>query len=148
MARPNADRVPGRALEHRGRSGAGNPTVTTDPFFASTQLATLDYVSGGRAGWSVIVSERESDPEYVGPRSASPVGDRFAEAAEYIEAVRRLWDSWEDDAEIRDATTNRFVDRERLQPHRLPGPLALSQGALDHAAAAARTADRGGDDPR
>jgi alkanesulfonate monooxygenase SsuD/methylene tetrahydromethanopterin reductase-like flavin-dependent oxidoreductase (luciferase family) len=90
------------------------PTVTTDPLFASTQLATLDYVSGGRAGWSVIVSERESDAEYVGPRSASPVGDRFAEAAEYIEAVRRLWDSWEDDAEIRDATTNRFVDRERL----------------------------------
>jgi alkanesulfonate monooxygenase SsuD/methylene tetrahydromethanopterin reductase-like flavin-dependent oxidoreductase (luciferase family) len=90
------------------------PTVTTEPFLVSTQLATLDHVSGGRAGWSVIVSERESDGEYVGPRSVPPVGDRFGEAAEYIEAVRRLWDSWEDDAEIRDASTNRFVDRERL----------------------------------
>ena len=90
------------------------PTVTTEPFLVSTQLATLDHVSGGRAGWSVIVSERESDGEYVGPRSVPPVGDRFSEAAEYIEAVRRLWDSWEDDAEIRDASTNRFVDRERL----------------------------------
>jgi alkanesulfonate monooxygenase SsuD/methylene tetrahydromethanopterin reductase-like flavin-dependent oxidoreductase (luciferase family) len=90
------------------------PTVTTDPFFVSTQLATLDYVSDGRAGWSVIVSESESDGEYVGPRSVPPVSDRFLEAAEHIEAVRRLWDSWEDDAEIRDASTNRFVDRERL----------------------------------
>ncbi len=90
------------------------PTVTTDPFFVSTQLATLDSVSGGRAGWSVIVSEQESDAEYVGPRSVPPVSDRFLEAAEHIEAVRRLWDSWEDDAEIRDASTNRFVDRERL----------------------------------
>jgi alkanesulfonate monooxygenase SsuD/methylene tetrahydromethanopterin reductase-like flavin-dependent oxidoreductase (luciferase family) len=90
------------------------PTVTTDPFFVSTQLATLDFVSGGRAGWSVIVPEQESDGDYVGPRSVPPVSDRFAEAAEHIEAVRRLWDSWEDDAEIRDACTNRFVDRERL----------------------------------
>ena len=90
------------------------PTVTTEPFLVSTQLATLDFVSGGRAGWSVIVSERDSDREYVGPRSVAPVADRFTEAAEHIEAVRRLWDSWEDDAEIRDAATHRFVDRERL----------------------------------
>jgi alkanesulfonate monooxygenase SsuD/methylene tetrahydromethanopterin reductase-like flavin-dependent oxidoreductase (luciferase family) len=90
------------------------PTVTTEPFLVSTQIATLDHVSGGRAGWSVIVSERESDGQSVGPRPVPPVGDRYVEAAEYVEAVRRLWDSWEDDAEIRDATTNRFVDRERL----------------------------------
>jgi alkanesulfonate monooxygenase SsuD/methylene tetrahydromethanopterin reductase-like flavin-dependent oxidoreductase (luciferase family) len=90
------------------------PTVTTEPFLVSTQIATLDHVSGGRAGWSVIVSERESDGQSVGPRSVPPVADRFVEAAEHIEAVRRLWDSWEDDAEIRDASTNRFVDRERL----------------------------------
>jgi alkanesulfonate monooxygenase SsuD/methylene tetrahydromethanopterin reductase-like flavin-dependent oxidoreductase (luciferase family) len=90
------------------------PTVTTEPFLVSTQIATLDHVSGGRAGWSAIVSERESDGQFVGPRPVPPVDDRFSEAVEYIEAVRRLWDSWEDDAEIRDATTNRFVDRERL----------------------------------
>jgi alkanesulfonate monooxygenase SsuD/methylene tetrahydromethanopterin reductase-like flavin-dependent oxidoreductase (luciferase family) len=90
------------------------PTVTTEPFMVSTQLATLDHVSGGRAGWSVIVSDRESDAAYVGPRSVPPFEERFSEAAEHIEAVRRLWDSWDDDAEIRDATTNRFVDRERL----------------------------------
>jgi alkanesulfonate monooxygenase SsuD/methylene tetrahydromethanopterin reductase-like flavin-dependent oxidoreductase (luciferase family) len=90
------------------------PTLTTEPFLVSTQLATLDHVSRGRAGWSVIVSERESDGQSVGPRPVPPLADRFSEAAEYIEAVRRLWDSWEDDAEIRDAASNRFVDRERL----------------------------------
>jgi alkanesulfonate monooxygenase SsuD/methylene tetrahydromethanopterin reductase-like flavin-dependent oxidoreductase (luciferase family) len=90
------------------------PTVTTEPFLASTQLATLDHVSRGRAGWSVIVSEHPAAGDYVGPRPVPPVADRFIEAAEHIEVVRRLWDSWEDDAEIRDASTNRFVDRERL----------------------------------
>jgi alkanesulfonate monooxygenase SsuD/methylene tetrahydromethanopterin reductase-like flavin-dependent oxidoreductase (luciferase family) len=90
------------------------PTVTTEPFLVSTQIATLDYVSGGRAGLSMTVPERASDGDYVGPRAVPPVGDRFAEAGEYIEVVRQLWDSWDDDAEIRDAPTNRFVDRERL----------------------------------
>jgi alkanesulfonate monooxygenase SsuD/methylene tetrahydromethanopterin reductase-like flavin-dependent oxidoreductase (luciferase family) len=42
------------------------------------------------------------------------VEDAFAEAEDYVEVVRRLWDSWEDGAEIRDAATGRFIDRERL----------------------------------
>src|SRR5205823_4298810 len=42
------------------------------------------------------------------------INDLFAEAADYVEVVRRLWDSWEDDAEIRDVATGRFVDRDKL----------------------------------
>ena len=42
------------------------------------------------------------------------VGDLFEEAADYVEVFRRLWDSWEDDAEIRDVATGRFVDRDKL----------------------------------
>ena len=48
------------------------------------------------------------------PGDASAIGDLFDEAADFVEVVRRLWDSWEDDAEIRDMATGRFIDRDKL----------------------------------
>ncbi len=97
------------------------PTVTvthTEPFHVSTAIATLDWVSSGRGGWRVKVSAREDETRHFG-RRAVPAGDEaiadlFAEAADYVEVVRRLWDSWEDGAEIRNAATGRFVDRDKL----------------------------------
>jgi alkanesulfonate monooxygenase SsuD/methylene tetrahydromethanopterin reductase-like flavin-dependent oxidoreductase (luciferase family) len=103
------------------------PTVVvthTEPFHASKSIATLDYVSTGRAGVRVRVSGRPDEAALFGRRTVEGV-DRtvpddagltalFSEAADYVEVMRRLWDSWEDDAEIRDAATGRFVDREKL----------------------------------
>jgi alkanesulfonate monooxygenase SsuD/methylene tetrahydromethanopterin reductase-like flavin-dependent oxidoreductase (luciferase family) len=100
----------------------------SEPFHLSKAIATLDYVSGGRAGVRVQVSARPYEAALFGRRTIPPfrvedvakpeVQALFAEAAEeaadYVEAVRRLWDSWEDDAEIRDAATGRFIDREKL----------------------------------
>ena len=48
------------------------------------------------------------------PAAENTLVDLFEEATDYVEVVRRLWDSWEDDAEIRDATTGRFIDRHKL----------------------------------
>jgi alkanesulfonate monooxygenase SsuD/methylene tetrahydromethanopterin reductase-like flavin-dependent oxidoreductase (luciferase family) len=90
------------------------PTTLTEPFLLSTQIATLDYVSRGRAGWELDVSGALADGLYVGPRPVPEGTARYLEAAEHAEVVRRLWDSWEDDAEIRDAATQRFVDRDRI----------------------------------
>src|SRR5581483_2236949 len=100
-------------------------TVThTEPFHISKAVATLDYVSHGRAGVRVQVSARPHEAAHFGRRLIGQVqpdeagrgltDDLFAEAADYVEVVRQLWDSWEDDAEIRDVTTGRFVDREKL----------------------------------
>jgi alkanesulfonate monooxygenase SsuD/methylene tetrahydromethanopterin reductase-like flavin-dependent oxidoreductase (luciferase family) len=91
-------------------------TTLTEPFLVSSQLATLDFVSGGRAGWEVDVSLDPRAGGYVGPREVPPVAQRVEEAMEHVEVVRRLWDSWEDDAEIRDAASHRFLDRERVHP--------------------------------
>ena len=55
-----------------------------------------------------------------------------------VEVVRALWDSWEDDAEIRDVATGRFIDRDKRAPRRLRGPLLLRARPLDHAAARRR----------
>lgn len=88
----------------------------TEPFHMSTQIATLDYVSTGRAGVRVKASHRRDEAQLFGRRD--PDDDTrealFDEAADYVEVLRRLWDSWEDDAEIRDVATDRFVDRDKL----------------------------------
>ncbi|CAM5329830.1 LLM class flavin-dependent oxidoreductase [Streptomyces canus] len=101
------------------------PTVVathTEPFHISKAVATLDYVSTGRAGLRVQITARPNEAAHFGRRSIPPiegydspvVTDLFDEAADHVEAVRRLWDSWEDDAEIRDAATGRFIDRDKL----------------------------------
>ncbi|MEV4646586.1 LLM class flavin-dependent oxidoreductase [Saccharopolyspora sp. NPDC049357] len=85
----------------------------TEPFHVSKAIATLDYVSGGRAGWLPQVSTSPGDNAHFGRREI--VADELLdEAADHVEVVRRLWDSWEDDAEIRDVATGRFIDRDKL----------------------------------
>ncbi|MGN9781571.1 LLM class flavin-dependent oxidoreductase [Nonomuraea sp. ZG12] len=117
------------------------PTATvthTEPFHVAIGIATLDHVSGGRAGWRPQVSARSTEARHFGRRDFPPldrlddehVGRRpfppldrvdgehfralFEEAADAVEVARRLWDSWDDDAEIRDVPTGRFIDRDRL----------------------------------
>jgi alkanesulfonate monooxygenase SsuD/methylene tetrahydromethanopterin reductase-like flavin-dependent oxidoreductase (luciferase family) len=88
-------------------------TVYTEPFHVSTQLASLDYVSGGRAGWLVAASTNPADAAAVGRNTVRR--DRIAqEAADSIEVSRRLWDSWEDGAVIRDVPTGRYLDVDKL----------------------------------
>jgi alkanesulfonate monooxygenase SsuD/methylene tetrahydromethanopterin reductase-like flavin-dependent oxidoreductase (luciferase family) len=106
------------------------PTATvthTEPFHISKAIATLDFVSSGRAGWRAQLSRPSQDAHFGRRKSPTfqradfnklevqaEIVDRFDEAADFVEVVRRLWDSWEDDAEIRDIATGRFIDREKL----------------------------------
>ncbi|HEY4702815.1 MAG TPA: LLM class flavin-dependent oxidoreductase, partial [Streptosporangiaceae bacterium] len=101
-------------------------TAYTEPFHLSKAIATLDYVSTGRAGIRVQVGARAHTSAHFGRREdpalldrADPevqkqIGEQFDEAADYVEVLRRLWDSWEDGAEIRDVATGRFIDRDKL----------------------------------
>jgi alkanesulfonate monooxygenase SsuD/methylene tetrahydromethanopterin reductase-like flavin-dependent oxidoreductase (luciferase family) len=82
----------------------------TEPFHLSKAIATLDYVSKGRAGVQLTTDSLHG--RHFGRREN--FDDLWAEAADYAEVLRRLWDSWEDDAEIRDVATGRFIDREKL----------------------------------
>ncbi|MEU9420015.1 LLM class flavin-dependent oxidoreductase [Streptomyces sp. NPDC048272] len=94
------------------------PSVTTthtEPFHISKAIATLDHVSRGRAGVHVQVSGLPHEEGHFGRRTAPLSGaDLYEEAADHVEVIRRLWDSWEDDAEIRDVSTGRFIDRDKL----------------------------------
>jgi alkanesulfonate monooxygenase SsuD/methylene tetrahydromethanopterin reductase-like flavin-dependent oxidoreductase (luciferase family) len=103
------------------------PTVTathTEPFHISKAIATLDFVSHGRAGVRVKVSANPREAAHFGRRTF-PEGSRenlMEEANDYVEVLRRLWDSWEDDAVTRDVATGRFVDREKLHYIDFAGP--------------------------
>jgi alkanesulfonate monooxygenase SsuD/methylene tetrahydromethanopterin reductase-like flavin-dependent oxidoreductase (luciferase family) len=104
------------------------PTATTthtEPFHVATALATLDHISGGRAGWRARISGRRSEAAHFGrrefpesgtdrPEAAHHIEELFGEATDVVEVVRRLWDSWEDDAVIRHVASGRFIDRDKL----------------------------------
>jgi alkanesulfonate monooxygenase SsuD/methylene tetrahydromethanopterin reductase-like flavin-dependent oxidoreductase (luciferase family) len=103
-------------------------TVYTEPFHVSTQLASLDYVSGGRAGWLVAASDSAADAAAVGRQTVSGAG-LGREAADSIEVSRRLWDSWEDDAVIRDVATGRYLDVDKLHYVDFEGGGGFESGA-------------------
>ncbi|MCW2650991.1 MAG: nitrilotriacetate monooxygenase, component [Mycobacterium sp.] len=89
-------------------------TTYAEPFHTSSQLATLDYSSRGRGGW---IAARVDDPA-AGRAWGRPVFaetvDLDREQRDSITVVRSLWDSWEDDAVIRDYASGRFLDRDKL----------------------------------
>lgn len=93
------------------------PTLTTthtEPFHIATATATLDFTGRARAGWRPVPSLEAPIAEAFGRRQAPQTEAAWAETSQVIDTVRALWDSWEADAEIRDARTGRFIDRSKL----------------------------------
>ncbi|MEU0089545.1 LLM class flavin-dependent oxidoreductase [Kribbella sp. NPDC006257] len=93
------------------------PTLSvthTEPFHLQASVATLDHISSGRAGWLVDVSSSDEAAAVIGRREPAPAAETWREARYVVDVSQRLWDSWEDDAIIRDAASGRFVDRDRI----------------------------------
>jgi len=90
------------------------PATFVEPFHTANQLASLDHVTRGRGGWIITAT---GTPTEARAYSQQPITDEAAlrqEARDVLTANRLLWDSWEDDAVIRDTATWRYVDREKL----------------------------------
>lgn len=93
------------------------PTISTtyaEPFHVSSQLAALDHVAAGRGAWVVAASSRADAAATWGRTHVTDPAALRREAADAVEVARRLWDSWEDDAVIRDVASSRYLDRDRL----------------------------------
>ncbi|MGW1601915.1 LLM class flavin-dependent oxidoreductase [Streptomyces eurythermus] len=93
------------------------PTVTTthtEPFRVQAAVATLDWVGRGRAGWRIDVSVTEDEARLFGRRHSASADALWREADEVADVAARLWDSWEDGAEIRDVAGGRFLDGDRV----------------------------------
>ncbi|MEU2236869.1 LLM class flavin-dependent oxidoreductase [Streptomyces vietnamensis] len=89
-------------------------TTYAEPFHISSQLASLDHVSAGRAGWVVGVEEDPAAARAWGRPVVEGADALAREARDGLRVVRDLWDSWEDDAVIRSVATSRYLDRSRL----------------------------------
>ena len=112
-------------------------TVTAsyaEPFTVARQFASLDHISGGRAGWNVVTSWLDGSARNYGRQEHYAHDVRYRLAAEHLEVVKGLWDSWEDDALVRNKATGQFLDPKKL--HRLDhkgeffsveGPLNISR---------------------
>src|SRR6478752_6309827 len=84
-------------------------TTYAEPFHVSSQLASIDHISAGRTGWLVGTSR---DPRAARAWACPPVQGPVAltrEAVDSVRVVRALWDSWEDDAVIRDVASSRYL---------------------------------------
>lgn len=107
------------------------PTATTahpEPFHIATGLQTLDHASHGRGGVRLVAGSTAQERANFGRRAEGPTGlpasgrveddpallAAFREAGEVAEVIRRLADSWEDDAIVRDLETGKFLDRDRV----------------------------------
>ena len=109
-------------------------TTYSDPYTVARQFASIDHISKGRAGWNIVTSPLEGSAQNYS-RPEHPEHDlRYRMADEYLEVAKGLWDSWEEDAFVRDKASGRFIDPEKM--HRLnhrgefynvQGPLNISR---------------------
>ncbi|HEX3784071.1 MAG TPA: LLM class flavin-dependent oxidoreductase [Pseudonocardiaceae bacterium] len=93
------------------------PVVSTtyaEPFHVSSQLASIDHISAGRAGWVVSSSPAPAAARAWGRPLVADAPGWAREAGDSVRVARELWDSWADDAVIRDVATSRYLDRDRL----------------------------------
>lgn len=96
----------------------GTLTVSySEPFNVARQFASLDHLSGGRAGWNIVTSWLGDTAANFSKAEHPPHAVRYRIAGEYLDVVQGLWDSWEEGAHVADKESGQFVDPDRL--HRL-----------------------------
>lgn len=99
--------------EHIGLVGTIS-TSYSEPFTVARQLASLDHISGGRAGWNVVTSPLEGSAKNFSREKHPDHALRYRIADEYLDVVKGLWDSWEGDAFVRNKETGQFFDPNKL----------------------------------
>lgn len=114
-------------------------TSYNEPFNLARRFASLDHVSGGRAGWNVVTTADAGSARNFGLDAAPDHAARYARAAEFVDVVKALWDSWDDDALVGDKASGRFVDTAKVRPiahrgthFRVHGPLNLPRPPQGH----------------
>ena len=105
-------------------------TTYAEPYHVARGFASLDHLSGGRAGWNVVTTAYAKSSAVFG-RPHPPHAERYAMAEEFVEACRLLWDSWDDDAFIADKEAGQFVRPGSLHVPAFEGKYFSIQGALN-----------------
>ena len=96
-------------------------TTYSFPWDVARRLATLDFLSHGRAGWNIVTTVEPAAAGNFGDQPHPPAADRYARAQEYVEVALKLWDAWEDGAAVMSRPTGQWADPARLHPPRHHG---------------------------
>ena len=106
-------------------------TTYTPPYNIARQMASLDWISGGRAGWNLVTSADDFEAQNFGLDEQLAHAERYARAQEAVDVISRLWDSWEDDAFLRDKESGRYFRPEAFQPINHKGRFFRVRGPLN-----------------
>ena len=111
----------------------------SEPYNVARFFASLDHISKGRASWNVVTSAMEEEARNFGRDGNIDHALRYERAGEYLDIVKALWDSWEDEALLIDKETGYFADPAKVHainhkgPHfRVRGPLNVSRPPQGH----------------
>jgi FMN-dependent oxidoreductase (nitrilotriacetate monooxygenase family) len=106
-------------------------TTYNEPFNLARRFASLDFISGGRAGWNIVTTAGADAARNFNLDELPAHRDRYARAAEFIDVSLKLWDSWDDDAILGDKATGVWGDDDKLFPPQHVGTHFKVQGALN-----------------
>lgn len=114
-------------------------TTYNEPYHVARKFASLDHISDGRAAWNVVTSRTDMEAQNFGLPASPSYDDRYDRAIEFVDVVRGLWDTWEDDAFIRDQKTGVNYDGSKLHilDHKgkhfsVRGPLNIARAPQGH----------------
>lgn len=126
------------ATERIGLTATVSSTYT-EPYHAARMIASLDHISAGRAGWNLVTSQNPYEAYNFGLTEHPEHGARYARAEEYAQVVKGLWDTWSDEAWVRDKEAGQFFDPDGVRPlgHRgdhftVRGPLNMPRTPQGH----------------
>jgi len=106
-------------------------TSYNEPYHLARRLASLDFLSEGRAGWNLVTSTTDAEARNFGRAEHFQHGDRYERANEFWDVIAGLWDSWEDDAFPRDQTSGIYCDTSKLHVLDHKGKNFQVQGPLN-----------------
>ncbi|MEU4979283.1 LLM class flavin-dependent oxidoreductase [Streptomyces sp. NPDC021969] len=118
------------ATEHIGLIATAS-TSYNSPYNLARRFASLDIVSGGRAGWNIVTTAGAEAARNFGLDAEPAHAERYARAAEFLDVALKLWDSWEDDAVLADKAAGVWGDDARVHPPRHKGTYFSVEGALN-----------------
>lgn len=116
--------------EHLGLVATASTTFEP-PYLIARRFASLDHISGGRAGWNIVTTSNPDAALNFGMTDQVEHDERYRMAREFYDVVTGLWDSWADDAFIRDVDSGVFFDPERLHTLNHEGPYYSVKGPLN-----------------
>ncbi|MFE2629001.1 LLM class flavin-dependent oxidoreductase [Streptomyces sp. NPDC059374] len=118
------------ATEHIGLIATAS-TSYNSPYNLARKFASLDIVSGGRAGWNIVTTAGAEAARNFGLDAEPAHAERYARAAEFLDVAQKLWDSWEDDAIVADKAAGVWGDDAKIHPPRHRGTYFRVEGALN-----------------